>query len=248
MIDLHCHMLPGIDDGARDMNDALAMAKLAVQGGTKIIVLTPHVYDGVYLNPLSSVIPVFHEFKKQIQLAGIELRFHLGGEVHMSEYVPDLLSRGEIPFIGQFDGERVMLLEMPHGFVPAGAIKFVEWLRARKIRPLLAHPERNKDIMRAPEKLNPFISSGCGLQVTAGSLVGNFGAQAQRLAWQILERNLCFCVASDGHNQGARAPSLQASHEAVSNRMGSEVARKLFFGNAASILRSLEVEVERGIS
>lgn len=245
MIDLHCHMLPGIDDGARDLSDALAMAVMAVQGGTTEAVLTPHIYDGVYLNPLSTLIPKFHEFKKHVMDAGINLKLHLGGEVHMSEHVPDLLSRGELPFIGQFGGDRVMLLEMPHGFVPAGAVKFVEWLRARNIRPLLAHPERNKEIMRAPEKLNPFISLGCGLQLTAGSLIGNFGGQAQRLAWQIIEQNLCFCVASDGHNQGARTPTLQASRAAVVNRMGIELADRLFFTNAAAILDALDVAAER---
>lgn len=245
MIDLHCHMLPGIDDGARDLSDALAMARIAVQGGTTEVVLTPHIYDGVYLNPLSTLIPKFQEFKKHILDAGINLKLHLGGEVHMSEHVPDLFSRGELPFIGQFGGDRVMLLEMPHGFVPAGAVKFVEWLRARNIRPLLAHPERNKEILRAPEKLNPFVSLGCGLQLTAGSLIGNFGGQAQRLAWQIIERNMCFCVASDGHNQGARTPTLQASRAAVINRMGVELADRLFFTNAAAILDAPNVPAER---
>jgi protein-tyrosine phosphatase len=244
MIDLHCHMLPGIDDGARNMEDALAMARLAIGEGTTSVVLTPHVFDGVYKNPLSEVLSVFHAFKFAIQEAGLPLNLHLGGEVHMSEHIPDLLERGELPFVGQYNQEKIMLLEMPHGFVPAGAVKFVEWLRSKKIRPLIAHPERNKDVMRSPEKLNPFVALGCGLQVTAGSLTGHFGAQAQRLSWQILERNLCFCVASDGHNQGARPPVLRSAYEAVANRLGVEKADNLFRSNALSILRRIDVKSE----
>lgn len=250
MIDLHCHMLPGIDDGARNMVDALGMARMAVKEGTTSVVLTPHVYDGVYKNPLSEVIPVYHQLKVALAEADLPLTLHLGGEVHMSEHVPDLLERGELPFVGQYNGERIVLLEMPHGFVPAGAVKFVEWLRSKSIRPLIAHPERNKDVMRSPEKLNPFVALGCGLQVTAGSLTGNFGAQAQRLSWQILERNLCFCVASDGHNQAARPPVLKSAYEAVLNRLGFEKADRLFRSNVLSILDrpANQAEPQRGFS
>lgn len=121
MIDLHCHLLPGVDDGARTMEDALTLAEAAVANGVKASVLTPHVYPGVFDNRLSTLRPVYEEYRDALARAGIALDVHLGGEVHLHPDAFELLEADDLPMIGGMDGLKVMLLEFPDGSIPPGS-------------------------------------------------------------------------------------------------------------------------------
>lgn len=237
MIDIHCHLLPGIDDGARNWDESLQMARLAAETGTTQIILTPHIHDGVYINEPPSYDSLVTEFRQALEREDISLIVHGGGEVHLSEELPRMLMQENLPFIGSFEGESVLLLEMPHGLIPTGAIECISWLRENQIRPVIAHPERNKGIMRQPDRLTEFIGLGCGFQVTANSLLGGFGEAAQKLAWQIIDADWCFAVASDAHNLRGRKPVLAPAYQAVEARNGLSVARKLFVHNPEAILQ-----------
>jgi protein-tyrosine phosphatase len=134
---------------------------------------------------------------------------------------------GRVPFVGTFEAEQVMLLEFPHGHMPVGGDKLVAWLRARGIRPMIAHPERNKDIMRDLTKLQPYVEAGCLLQLTADAVAGNFGALCQGRALEMLERGWVTVMASDAHDSELRPPRLRPGVARAAQAIGEQAARDL---------------------
>lgn len=236
MIDLHCHFLPGIDDGAENIEQALELARLALADGITVAAMTPHVHVGRYKNFQSSIVKNTEIFQKVLEHKGIALKVVPAGEVRLNADVMDLVASGEAPFLGVLDGYRIMLLEFPHSQIPVGADKLVQWLLAQKIRPLIAHPERNKDVMRTPAKIAPFVSMGCMLQVTAGSLVGQFGSSAQKAAEYFLEQNWVSVLATDAHDALNRPPNLTLAKKYLLERGKSLLATRLMETTPARIL------------
>lgn len=236
MIDLHCHYLPGIDDGAQTLDEALALARAAVADGITHAVMTPHVHIGVFENRAAGIAAAAAAFRAALSQYGIDLTISAGGEVRIGAELIELLGEGELPFLGRLGSERVMLLEFPHGQVPVGAERFTAWLRRQGVLPLIAHPERNKDVMRDLARLDPFIEQGCLLQVTAGSLIGNFGNLAQRRARELLDRGDIFAVATDAHNLANRPPVLTAARAFVAAAAGEVTAAALTYGNPLALL------------
>ena len=224
MIDLHCHYLPGIDDGAATLEEALGLARAAAANGIAHAVMTPHIHAGVFENRRSEIERHLEAFRLALRKAGVPLSISLGGEVRIGHELIELMEQDEIPYLGTLGGDRIMLLELPHGNVPVGADRLVAWLRARGVRPMIAHPERNKDVMRSLDKIRPFIKAGCLLQVTAGSITGRFGPQAQQRAHEMLKQDLVFAVATDAHNLEHRPPELAEAHEAVSVLLNADEA------------------------
>ncbi len=242
MIDLHCHYLPGIDDGAQDLDEALALARAAVDNGIHTAVLTPHVHPGRYDNGLASLRPHFNAFRDELRRAGIPLQVHLGGEVRLLPEAIMMLAAGDLPMLGTWDGHLVVLLEFPHDQVPVGAINAVRYLRTRGIVPMIAHPERNKDILRDWRRLEPFVLDGCLLQVTAASVCGLFGVPAQQTADQLIAMNWVSVIATDAHNLEHRPPMLAQARFLVEQRYGPQVAFALTEGNPAKIVAGNDFE------
>ena len=236
MIDLHCHFLPGVDDGAETLEEALTLARAAVANGIRHAVLTPHVHPGRYGNVLSTLRPHFLAYQRALDVNNIPLAVHLGGEIRLCPEALPLFDSSEVPWIGGWEGHRVVLLEFPPGQIPVGAIRLVAPLRARGIVPLLAHPERNKDVMRDWKRIGPFVKEGCLLQVTAGSLTGNFGTQAKQTADQLLEAGWVSVIATDAHNLEHRPPLLAQARVAVASRYGADAAALLTEFNPARII------------
>lgn len=236
MIDLHCHFLPGIDDGAQTMEEALSLARAAVSNGIRHAVMTPHIHAGVFENKKSLIEQQVGYFRTALCQAKISLSISVGAEARIGPELIELIEGDELPFLGRFGGEKVMLLELPHSHVPVGADRLVAWLRAKAIRPLIAHPERNKDVMRSIDHLRPLTALGCLLQVTAGSLTGHFGPQARRVAVQLLEEELIFAVATDAHNLEHRPPDLAAGRAEVERLTNAVVADLLTRTNPARLL------------
>ena len=228
MIDLHCHYLPGVDDGARTMEEGLNLARAAVANGIREAVLTPHVHPGHFDNCRTTLEPVFHEFRDQLQLEGIALQVHLGAEVRLLPDSLELLRRGELPMLGQWGQQLTMLVELPHDSVPVGALEAMCYLRRRGIMPILAHPERNKDVIRDWRRLRPFVEGDvCHLQLTAGSVIGTFGEPAQQTARRLLEASWVTLVASDAHNLHNRPPLMREAREAIALWYGEDAAQLL---------------------
>ena len=227
MIDLHCHLLPGIDDGPQTLDDALELAAIAVANGITHATVTPHVHPGRYENTAVSIVDVFERYRAELAARSVDLKLGMAGEVRISPEILVMVDQGLIPFLGVWEGRRVMLLELPHSHVPPGADKLVQWLLDRDIQPMIAHPERNKDVMRNLDKITPFVELGCLFQLTAMSVAGRFGAPAEQRAVQLLEMGVVTIIASDAHNAKHRPPDLEPGRQAAAMILGEEESWKL---------------------
>ncbi|HWI14713.1 MAG TPA: CpsB/CapC family capsule biosynthesis tyrosine phosphatase [Burkholderiales bacterium] len=236
MIDLHNHFLPGIDDGAQTLDESLALARAAVAAGVKVAVMTPHVHPIRYDNTRASIARAYEDYATAVSARGIPLEVRMAGEVRISDDVMRMVDEDEIPYLGVRDGYRTLLLEFPPAHLMVGGEKLVQWLVARRIRPVIAHPERNKEVARDVDKLRPYLALGCMLQVTAGSLVGQFGKDIQRCAVTLVEREWVAAVASDAHNMDHRPPNLDVARDALTEIGGAALATQLTEHGPAAIL------------
>jgi protein-tyrosine phosphatase len=238
MIDLHCHFLPGVDDGARTIEDALALAVASVANGITHAVLTPHIHPGHFDNRLATLLPVFESYRASLRQAGIDLHVMLGGEVRLHPDALDLLVADDLPVVGAIGEDRVVLLEFPDGQIPAGAEVACRYFADRGVRWLIAHPERNKEVMRDPMRIKPFVDNGCLLQLTAASVIGRFGPHALQASHQLLAKGLVAVVATDSHNLLHRPPMLHEAREAIARLYGSGLAHRLTEETPAAIIAS----------
>ena len=230
MVDLHCHLLPGIDDGPETLAEALAMARLAAAEGIVRSVVTPHLHVGRWDNDRARIEAVTAAYREALAAAGIALEIGYAAEVRADYAILPLIEEGRVPFLGSLGAHQVMLLEFPHGNVPVGSEKLVDWLLAHGVRPMIAHPERNKDIMRDAARLAPFASAGCLVQVTADALHGGFGERSRELAIEFLERGWVSVIASDAHDCEARPPRIAPGLAVASEVVGEAAAREMVEG------------------
>ncbi len=228
MIDVHSHIIPGIDDGSRSMEMSLTMAKQSVDAGVKHVVCTPHIHWGVFDNTRAEIASGFEALKEAVERERIPLTLSWAGEVRIKEIIPQWLANDELPFIGKWKGKPVLLLEMPHSHVPAGLDQLLRWLQSSGVQPLIPHPERNRDVLKMPDKIQWLRNLGCLLQVTAGAITGRFGENVQALSEQMLEADQVDVVASDMHDDVKRPNDMGEAYNAVKEMISKERADKLF--------------------
>lgn len=236
MIDLHCHLLHGVDDGPKLLEESLQLCRMAVADGITCAIVTPHIHPGRWDNTRESIELSCENLRQALHRNDIPLQLGFAAEVRVTDHIMQLVANGDLPFYGEVDGYRIMLLEFPHGHLVPGSEELVQWLLRQGIRPLIAHPERNKQIMKNMAQLQPFIDAGCWLQVTAGSVTGHFGEKSMSIAHQLLQIDAVTVLASDGHNAGARPPVLGQAYEHVAAAYGVERARRLMLDAPAAIV------------
>ncbi len=235
MIDLHCHLLHGIDDGAGTIEQGLELARAAVEDGITHAVATPHIHAGRYDNNADSIASVYKVFRQALQREHIPLHLDYAAEVRLSAELPVLLMQDKIPFLGEWEGSKVLLLELPHSHIPPGLDQFLRWLKQRNIRAMIAHPERNKDILRQFRKLERLLRHDCLFQVTATSLNGQFGEAAMSCAQQMLKRGVITVLATDTHHIVRRPPNLSAGRQAAEKIVGEMKSWELVWDNPLKI-------------
>jgi protein-tyrosine phosphatase len=235
VIDLHSHLIPVIDDGAPDLAAALALARAAVAAGITHSVLTPHFQPGRFDNRLDDVRVRLAAFRDALRGAGIALEVAVAGEVRAGPEAMALAEAGTLPLLGRLDGMDVVLLEFPHGELPLGSEKLVAWLVRRGVRPLVAHPERNKQVIRRLDAIAPLIAEGALLQLTADAVAGGFGPLARARAVELLERGWVAVLASDAHNLAHRPPRLEAGRAAAAQIVGEAESWRLVRDRPARI-------------
>ncbi|MGM0564437.1 MAG: tyrosine-protein phosphatase [Pseudomonadota bacterium] len=224
MIDLHGHFLPGIDDGADTLPAALEMLKMAEADGTTRLVITPHIQPGTYDNTPAIIAEAFATLEREARTEGVGLELAWAAEMHI---VPELMEQAEadtIPWLGEYQGRKVVLLEMPHSHVPPGCVQLIRWLVARDILPLIAHPERNLEIIERPEHIRPLAGAGAHFQLTGGALTGVFGEGARNCARLLLDWGLGDALASDAHSTRRRNPKMSDSVAELAALVGDERA------------------------
>jgi len=225
--DLHCHIIPGIDDGARDLQEALALLQIAEQEGISHMVITPHINPGFFDNTTAIIQQGLSDLQNASKAAGLTIQLAAAAEVRLSTEILVWAERGMLPFIGTYNGFNVLLLEFPHSHIPAGADKLVKWLLSKNILPMIAHPERNRDVQTDPAKLAPFIRLDCLFQLTASSVLGDMGERSTALAIQLLKQKLFSVMATDSHNLLRRPPKLKKAAEVISELISADYAEQL---------------------
>ena len=212
------------------------MLDCAVGDGITHVVFTPHVHPGRWDNSYSSLLPHFDNVVESLASKYPTLDLSLGGEVRFSSEILEYVLKDEIPFIGGWESDKVLLLEFPHGYLPAGFENLILWLRKQGIRPMIAHPERNKDIVRDFSKLQPLVDLGCLFQLTAMSVTGDFGNASYETAHKILNNDLATVIATDAHNLKSRPPILSKAWGLVESKYGFDVAKRLLQENPSKII------------
>jgi protein-tyrosine phosphatase len=235
MVDLHCHLLPGIDDGPGTLDEALALVDHAVAAGIARSVVTPHILPGRYENTIAGIRAATERFRSELSARRIPLEIGYAAEVRIGPDVLELADAGELPILGTVDGYGIVLLEFPDSHILPGSARLVAAMLERKLRPLIAHPERNKDVMHDVEKIAPFVQSGCWLQLTAGSVTGVFGPRCLEVSRQLLLRGWVTVLASDAHNMVAREPELEPGRRAAEKIVGESASWLLVRDTPAQI-------------
>lgn len=235
MIDLHCHILSNIDDGSRNIKTSLEMAKLAVDEGVKVVIATPHCIPEVFFTERRAVLSGVVELQSALNRAGIKLQVLPGMEVHLTLDVPERLANGSALTLN--DNGKYVLLELPMNSVPAYAGQVIFEIMLKGIKPILAHPERNRDIIEAPQLLYELIEKGCLVQVTAGSLTGHFGTRIQQLTKEFIQLGWVDFIASDAHDPIKRPFLLKEASLIAEDLLGSERALQLVQRNAEKVIK-----------
>lgn len=250
MIDLHCHLLPCIDDGPSCMEEAITLCRFMVENGIEQAVATPHIHLGRWDNDNETIRSAYKLLSKELKLLKIPLQLAMAAEVRIDADILPLLAVDKIPMLGRWsianDTYKVLLLELPHNHVPPGTEKLIAWLKSRNIIAMIAHPERNKELQRNPKKLDLLIQEGCLLQLTAASVAGEFGVAAEKFALNLLDCRAATIMATDAHNITGRRPLLDEARRVVAIRCGANYANELTITNPKRIAIQLFLENDSG--
>lgn len=239
MVDIHCHILPGVDDGAKTSEEAIEMARIAVSDGITDIIATPHTYDGLYLQRTENVLKSVQSLQQALEQEEIPVRIHPGSEVHVHSELIDHLFSGQILSLG--NGMKHVLLEFPSAHFPLFSSRVVRQLLDRGITPVIAHPERIEVFRLNPSLLREWTEQGAIGQVTAGSLLGLFGRTARGCAIDFVKQRLVHVIASDSHHVRSRRPELSEAYKALTTIIPEEV--EMFRHNAQAILHGEALQI-----
>lgn len=227
MIDIHSHILPGIDDGAHNIDEALTMLKMAADNGVTTQVLTPHIHQGRFDNGKDEIELAFEKFRLQVAAANIPIKLLLGAELRIGPEIITMINNNQVPWLGECQEQKTFLLEFPRNDIPFGSDNLVRWVLSNNCLPIIVHPERNRTFINHPEKLQVFIDLGCPIQITACSLTGKFGEDVQKFSEQLLIDNKVSAIASDCHNLKGRKPDLLEGFEHAKTIVGEQQANSL---------------------
>ena len=234
MIDLHCHLLPGVDDGAQDLSTSLKMARSAVDQGVTVVACTPHILPGVYHNCGPDIRAATKHLQDALAREGIPLQLVTGADVHMAPNFVARLRSGELLTLAD---SRYVLVEPPHHVAPPQLEEFFLNLVTAGYVPILTHPERLSWVRSRYDSIKKLVQTGAWMQVTAGSFTGAFGRNALYLAERLLDEGCVHLIASDAHDAERRPPDLASGRESVAKRVGAQEAKHLVFTRPMGILK-----------
>ncbi|WP_166242846.1 CpsB/CapC family capsule biosynthesis tyrosine phosphatase [Paenibacillus turpanensis] len=223
MIDIHCHILPGVDDGAKEMKDALEMARLAYEDGIRHIIATPH-FNNHFLVEAETVRAKVKELQAALDTNGIGITIYPGNEVRLEswDFVQSSAENGRFCYLAE--NPAYVLFEMTFTGYPQDAVKGVKWFRERGTQPIIPHPERHLFFREKPELLEDLIHAGAWTQVSVDSLVGKNGEDVRFFAYSLIDRGFCHTLATDAHNE-LRRPNLSEGFRIVERHAGTAAAQ-----------------------
>ena len=244
-VDIHCHLIPGIDDGATDWDATLAMAEMAVQDGIETIICTPHQLGAFAHNHGDDIRRRTRELQQQLDDHQIPLTVLPGGDVRIEAEMMTKLRSGEVMSLA--DQRSHVLLELPHElYFPIQDV--LRRLEKMGMQGILSHPERNQGLLKDWNIVFDLVRDGCLMQVTAGSLHGTFGSNCQKMAHWMVEHRLVHFVATDAHSPKARRPLIRRAFDVVERLAGRETAERVCCHNPAKVATGKPVSIHAPIT
>ncbi|WP_205600777.1 CpsB/CapC family capsule biosynthesis tyrosine phosphatase [Gracilibacillus sp. YIM 98692] len=233
MIDIHCHILPNVDDGAKHMEGSVQMAKFAVSQGITTIVATPHHLNGRYENYKIDIIENVKALNQRLHEENLPITILPGQETRINGEMTTDLENGHLLPLNETSG--YLFVELPSNHVPRYTKRLLHDLKLAGVKPIIVHPERNKEIIENPDLLYDIVLEGTLTQVTAASVTGQFGKKVKKFTHQLINANLTHFVASDAHNVTNRGFMMQEAHRTIRQEMG-EAMSEWMIDNAQLLL------------
>lgn len=241
MIDLHCHILPGIDDGAQTIESSVEMAKQAISQGINTIVATPHHQNGKYINEKADIEQYVQKLNEEFQQRNLTLTILPGQESRIFGEMVEEYHDNKLLTLN--NSHKYVFVEFPSSQVPRYTEKLLFNLQSEGLIPIIVHPERNSRLIEDPDLLYNLVNKGALTQVTASSLTGHFGKKIQKFSHQLIESNLTHIIASDAHNTSHRSFRMDMAFEIVEKEYGMDMVY-LFNDNAHSIIKGQTCFIE----
>ena len=241
MVDIHHHLLFGLDDGSNSLDTSVAMARMAVADGITHVVCTPHA-NGVYaFNPRVNAAKT-DELRARLAEEGIALTLGSGCDFHLS--FDNVTQAKADPARFSINGLGYLLVEVPDYGLPPGLTETFYELQLAGLTPILTHPERNPTLQRDPERMKDWLRGGLLIQVTADSITGHKGKHAQRMAHELLEKRWVHFLATDAHNTASRPPRMKQAHDLVAGKYGASYAHALCLTHPLAVFLGKQFSVE----
>lgn len=238
-VDIHCHCLPGVDDGPSTMSESLSLCRALVEDGVTTVIATPHQLGRFNdHNEAEHIRERVAQLNNQLESNGIGLNVFPGGDVRIDERICQLIKADKILTLA--DGGRYILLELPHEVFIDIEPLLVE-LAALGIRAIISHPERHPIIAGRPSVLLKWLARSAYIQITCASLLGDFGATAQQMAWRFLTLGWVCFVATDAHDLDGRRPRMKISYHQIRTKLGIKTADRLCIENPLRVVEGREV-------
>lgn len=241
MIDIHSHLLPGIDDGSETLDEAIEIARKAFNDGTETIVASPHTLNGLYRNDKNEILREVKNFKQTLKENAILLDVLPGADIALTPELIPCLDAGELMTIN--NGGRYLLVELQPYYIPEKIHEIIFALKTRGLTPILTHPERDPLIMKNNEILDGFIERGCIAQITAMSLTGGFGKKIKEFSAELVRAGRVHIIASDCHSLNNRPPSLMGAIDVAAKLIGLTNAMKMVDDIPTAVIKGEGIDI-----
>lgn len=239
-VDIHSHIIPGLDDGAGDYNEAMDILRMASENGTYHIIATPHFISETTIIDQGLIHKKVGELQNHANGEEFSISIHAGAEVFLSPDILELLDKGSICTLND---SSYILVELPMSGLPVYTNDILYKLQLKGLIPIIAHPERNGEINENPDILLSMVKRGILAQVNAGSITGLFGREVRNTAMKLIRSGLIQFVASDAHTCRGRSPKLIKAEDIVKRKFGQEMADSLFYKNGMAVLKNETIPI-----
>lgn len=239
MIDIHCHILPFVDDGAKDMEEAITMAKIACENGIKKIIATPHYIEDEKYNNAEKNTEILNKLNDELKCNNIDVEVFLGNELFITPEAINLIDSKEVATL---NNTRYLLIEFPRLDMPVYIENIVYNLRLKGIIPIIAHPERYIKIMEDPNILYNLITKGALTQLNLPSLEGRYGEKVKETAEILVKHDLIHFVGSDAHSSKRATPNVVKGINILKELIDKKRLDKMLYHNAENLLKNEDIE------